>query len=190
MPPSHTRPCTPGPAKRKGAGAVMAAVGQTVWLDDEALIDPVTAVSGSGPAYVFYFLEAMEAAAREMGLPGEEGKRLALATFMGATQLAMQSGESPATLRQRVSSTGGTRHAGITATQSAGGAEAVVSAAGNASSRASPMSWPFLIPPRRRIDPGRVRLPGLGAGALAPGRLRPHLPRAARCGPPEAKRPG
>jgi pyrroline-5-carboxylate reductase len=63
------------------ADSILRAVGQTVWLDDEALIDPVTAVSGSGPAYVFYFIEAMQQAALEMGLSAEQGRELALATF-------------------------------------------------------------------------------------------------------------
>jgi len=115
-------------AQRTLADGVLRAVGQTVWLDDEALIDPVTAVSGSGPAYVFYFLEAMEAAAVEMGLSAEQGKQLALATFAGATQLAAQSDESLEVLRQRVTSKGGTTHAAITSMESAG----VKAAIGNA----------------------------------------------------------
>ena len=66
-------------AQREAADAILRAVGETVWLDDEALIDPVTAVSGSGPAYVFYFLEAMQQAAQEMGLTAEQGNALAIA---------------------------------------------------------------------------------------------------------------
>jgi pyrroline-5-carboxylate reductase len=122
-------------AQRSAADSVLRAVGQTVWLDDEALIDPVTAVSGSGPAYVFYFLEAMQAAAVEMGLSAEQGKQLALATFAGATELAAQSSESLEVLRQRVTSKGGTTHAAITSMEAAGVKEAIVAAMKAASAR-------------------------------------------------------
>ena len=122
-------------AQRKAADAVLHAVGQTVWLDDEALIDPVTAVSGSGPAYVFYFLEAMVAAAQEMGLSAEQGRQLALATFSGATQLAAQSDESLEVLRQRVTSKGGTTHAAITSMEAAGVKAAIVEAMKAAAAR-------------------------------------------------------
>jgi pyrroline-5-carboxylate reductase len=121
--------------QRADAVGVMRAVGQTVWLDDEALIDPVTAVSGSGPAYVFYFLEAMQAAAVEMGLSAEQGKELALATFAGATQLALQSDESLETLRQRVTSKGGTTHAAITSMEGAGVKAAIIEAMKAAAAR-------------------------------------------------------
>ncbi len=100
--------------QREAADAILRAVGATVWLDDEALIDPVTAVSGSGPAYVFYFIEAMQRAAQEMGLNAEQGSQLAIATFVGASQLAAQSSEPVATLRQRVTSKGGTTYAALT----------------------------------------------------------------------------
>ncbi|MGX4642884.1 pyrroline-5-carboxylate reductase [Massilia sp. SYSU DXS3249] len=120
---------------RAVAEGVMRAVGQTVWLDDEALIDPVTAVSGSGPAYVFYFLEAMQAAAAEMGLSPEQGRQLALATFMGATQLAQQSAEPLELLRQRVTSKGGTTHAAITSMEEAGVKAAIVEAMKAAAAR-------------------------------------------------------
>lgn len=122
-------------SQRAAADNVLRAVGQTVWLEDEALIDPVTAVSGSGPAYVFYFLEAMQAAASEMGLSAEQGKQLALATFAGATQLAAQSSESLATLRQRVTSKGGTTHAAITSMEGAGVKEAIIDAMKAAAAR-------------------------------------------------------
>jgi pyrroline-5-carboxylate reductase len=102
------------------ADAILRAVGQTVWLDEEALIDPVTAVSGSGPAYVFYFLEAMQQAAVEMGLSPEQGKQLALSTFQGAAQLAASSDEPLEVLRQRVTSKGGTTYAAITSMEAAG----------------------------------------------------------------------
>ena len=122
-------------AQRAAADNVLHAVGQTVWLDDETLIDPVTAVSGSGPAYVFYFLEAMQAAASEMGLSAEQGKQLALATFAGATQLAAQSDESLEVLRQRVTSKGGTTHAAITRMEASGVKAAIVEAMKAAAAR-------------------------------------------------------
>jgi pyrroline-5-carboxylate reductase len=121
--------------QRTAADEVLRAVGQTVWLDDEALIDPVTAVSGSGPAYVFYFLEAMVAAAQEMGLTAQQGRELALATFAGATQLAAQSDESLDVLRQRVTSKGGTTHAAITSMEAAGVKAAIVEAMKAAAAR-------------------------------------------------------
>jgi pyrroline-5-carboxylate reductase len=114
--------------QRGQADAVMRAVGKTVWLGDEAQIDPVTAVSGSGPAYVFFFLEAMQEAARQMGLNEEQGRELALATFTGAAQLAAQSDEPVETLRQRVTSKGGTTHAAISSMEAAGVKEAIVAA--------------------------------------------------------------
>jgi len=110
------------------ADDVMRAVGDTLWLDDESQIDAVTAVSGSGPAYVFYFLEAMQQAAGEMGLAPEEGRQLALATFMGAARLAAQSDEPLEVLRQRVTSKGGTTHAAITSMEAAGVKEAIIEA--------------------------------------------------------------
>ena len=122
-------------AQRAAADAVMRAVGKTVWLDDEDQIDAVTAVSGSGPAYVFFFLEAMQAAARELGLDAAQGRELALATFTGAAQLAAQSDEEVAVLRQRVTSKGGTTHAAITSMQAAGVHEAIVAAMKAAAAR-------------------------------------------------------
>jgi len=100
-------------AQRGQAQKVMDAVGGCVWLDDEAQMDAVTAVSGSGPAYVFYFIEALEAAAITLGLTPTQGRELALATFFGASQLARQSHDDPATLRAQVTSKGGTTERAI-----------------------------------------------------------------------------
>jgi pyrroline-5-carboxylate reductase len=97
---------------------VVANMGQFVWLDSESKLDAVTAISGSGPAYVFYFLEAMTEAAVQMGLSADEGRKLAIATFSGATELAERSDESLEVLRQRVTSKGGTTYAAITSMQS------------------------------------------------------------------------
>jgi len=95
-------------AERQRAEAILAAVGTTLWVPQEEQMDAVTAVSGSGPAYVFYFMEALQEAARELGLGPDEARRLSLQTFVGAARLAEQSGEEPALLRERVTSKGGT----------------------------------------------------------------------------------
>jgi pyrroline-5-carboxylate reductase len=122
-------------SQRSAADSILRAVGQTVWLDEESLIDPVTAVSGSGPAYVFYFLEAMQQAALEMGLSKEQGRELAVATFTGAAQLAAQSDEPLEVLRQRVTSKGGTTYAAITSMEAAGVKQAIVEAMKAAAAR-------------------------------------------------------
>ena len=94
-------------------GQVIATTGEFLWLDEEAQLDAVTALSGSGPAYMFYFMEAMTDAGAEMGLSRAQACQLAVATFIGAGELARSSGESPEILRQRVTSKGGTTHAAI-----------------------------------------------------------------------------
>ena len=98
---------------RTQAEKILNAVGSTVWIDNEEKMDAVTAVSGSGPAYVFYFLEAMEAAALNLGLDPYSARRLSIETFLGAARLAEQSGESISTLRERVTSKGGTTEAAL-----------------------------------------------------------------------------
>ena len=92
---------------------VLASTGDLMWLEAEAQIDAVTALSGSGPAYMFYFMEAMITAGAEMGLSPAQAYRLAVATFIGAGELARASPESPETLRQRVTSKGGTTYAAM-----------------------------------------------------------------------------
>ena len=89
------------------------ATGEVIWLEREKQLDAVTALSGSGPAYVFYFIEAMMQAAQEMGLSEQQGKQLAIATFSGAAELAHRSSEPPALLRERVTSKGGTTCAAL-----------------------------------------------------------------------------
>jgi len=84
-----------------------------VWCDAESGIDAVTAISGSGPAYVFYFIEALQQAAQQMGLDEAQARALAVSTFTGAAQLAAQSDESLQVLRERVTSKGGTTAAAI-----------------------------------------------------------------------------
>jgi pyrroline-5-carboxylate reductase len=122
---------------------VLAPTGQTLWVAREADLDAVTALSGSGPAYVFYLVEAMVAAAVEMGLSPEQGKRLALATFDGATALAAQSDEPVATLRERVTSKGGTTYAALQSLQGDGVAPAFVKAIKAAQQRARELGDEF-----------------------------------------------
>ena len=99
--------------ERAGADRILSAVGTVIWLDDESMLDAVTALSGSGPAYVFYFIEAMQAVAREMGFDDAQARALTLQTFAGAAQLAAQSDESANALRAKVTSKGGTTAAAL-----------------------------------------------------------------------------
>jgi pyrroline-5-carboxylate reductase len=101
------------PAQREMCGRLMEAVGAAAWLDDEGLMDAVTAVSGSGPAYVFLLIEALADAGRAVGLPDELARQLALQTVAGAGELARQSGDDPAQLRVNVTSPGGTTAAAL-----------------------------------------------------------------------------
>lgn len=103
---------------RLTAERILGAVGKTLWIDDEALMDAVTAVSGSGPAYVFYFIEALIAAGASLGLPEETARRLAVETFVGASRLAAESSEPLSELRARVTSKGGTTEAALAVFQS------------------------------------------------------------------------
>ena len=130
-------------AQKEAADAIMQAVGQTVWLNDESLIDAVTAVSGSGPAYVFYFLEAMQEAALELGLSAEQGKQLALATFAGATELASRSTEPLSVLRERVTSKGGTTFAALASMEGGGVRHAIVNALHAAARRGKELGEEF-----------------------------------------------
>jgi pyrroline-5-carboxylate reductase len=98
---------------RQDAQTIMAAVGSTLWLETEQMMDAVTAVSGSGPAYVFYFIEAMQKAALELGFNQQDARRLVLDTFMGATKLAESSTEDASLLRARVTSKNGTTERAI-----------------------------------------------------------------------------
>jgi pyrroline-5-carboxylate reductase len=121
--------------ERAAAEQLLAAVGATVWLDHEEQIDAVTAVSGSGPAYVFFFMEALEQAARELGLPDATARKLALETFAGAARLALASADPPATLRERVTSKGGTTEAALKSLAGERVKEAIVRAVRAAAAR-------------------------------------------------------
>ncbi len=107
-----------GAEDRARAEALLGAVGRVVWLSEETQMDAVTAVSGSGPAYVFYFIEALEAAGRALGLDAAQARALALGTFEGAAKLAAGAAESPAELRARVTSKGGTTEAALASMES------------------------------------------------------------------------
>ena len=96
---------------------VIATTGAFLWVDQESLLDTVTAISGSGPAYVFFFIEAMVEAGVQMGLTATQAKQLAIGTFVGASSLAQASNEPPSVLREHVTSKGGTTYAAITSMQ-------------------------------------------------------------------------
>jgi len=130
-------------AQRSEVELVLAPTGRTLWVEREEDLDAVTALSGSGPAYVFYFVEAMIAAAEEMGLSTTQGRELALATFAGATALALQSDEPPSLLRERVTSKGGTTHAAITSLEADGVKAAFVKALKAAQQRAQELGDEF-----------------------------------------------
>lgn len=95
------------------AARTLSAVGEVIWVDHEAGLDAVTAVSGSGPAYVFLLMESMQQAARELGLDERQARSLVLHTFAGASELALRSEEPVASLRQQVTSRGGTTAAAL-----------------------------------------------------------------------------
>ncbi|MCX9157429.1 pyrroline-5-carboxylate reductase [Niveibacterium sp. 24ML] len=105
---------------RDAASSILGAVGSVVWLTDETQIDAVTALSGSGPAYVFYFIEALIEGGEALGLPRDTARTLAIDTVLGAARLAAASDEDAATLRARVTSKGGTTAAALGAMEEAG----------------------------------------------------------------------
>ena len=101
------------PAQKAQAQHILDAAGITRWIDDEALMDTVTALSGSGPAYFFALVEALEAAAVAQGLPRSTARALAAQTCLGAGRMLVEGGEDPAILRQRVTSPHGTTQAAL-----------------------------------------------------------------------------
>ena len=123
------------PRERAAAQRILSAVGATLWVEREEDLDSITAVSGSGPAYVFYFIEALEQAARDLGLAPGAARQLALETFAGAAKLAAQSGESPGALRERVTSKGGTTERALASLEADRVREAIVRAVQAAASR-------------------------------------------------------
>lgn len=127
------------PEARPGASPavdVLEACGEVIWCDDERKLDAVTGVSGSGPAYVFYFLEALERAAVDLGIDARDARKLAYATFAGSVALAQQSAEPPATLRANVTSRDGTTARALATLDAARVADHFVAAVKAAADRA------------------------------------------------------
>ena len=120
---------------RNRADQILGAAGRTLWVDTEEEIDAVTAVSGSGPAYVFYFIQALQEAAADLGFDSEAARLLAIETFRGAVKLAAESTELPATLRARVTSKGGTTERAIAELERSGVRAAILRAAHAAAER-------------------------------------------------------
>ena len=118
------------------ADQVLSAAGTTLWLDSEEKLDAITAISGSGPAYVFYLIEALHEAALQLGLNEAQAKQLSLATFKGASLLADASSAPIATLREQVTSKGGTTEQGLLSLQNSQVKQAIVLAAKKACERA------------------------------------------------------
>jgi pyrroline-5-carboxylate reductase len=129
--------------ERADIDALVAPTGAALWVDNEQQLDAVTAMSGSGPAYVFYFLEAMLQAGQSMGLSVDQSRTLALATFSGATALASQSEDSPAVLREKVTSKGGTTYAALSHLEAKGVKAEFVAAMQAACQRASELGDEF-----------------------------------------------
>jgi pyrroline-5-carboxylate reductase len=139
-------PAGVGAAERALAEGIMAAVSATVWVEHESQMDTVTAVSGSGPAYFFLFMEALEAAAHQRGLPTDIAHRLTLETAFGAAQMARESPESLATLREQVTSKGGTTAAALEVLNAAGLRDIVAHAVAAADRRSAELAAEFGVP--------------------------------------------
>jgi len=139
-------PAGVGAAHRALAESIMAAVGTTVWVQHESQMDTVTALSGSGPAYFFLFMEALEAAAQERGLPPDVARRLTLQTAFGAAQMALQSADSLAVLREQVTSKGGTTAAALEVLNGAGLRAIVAHAVAAAERRSAELAAEFGVP--------------------------------------------
>ncbi len=120
---------------RSIAEKIMNAAGHTLWVNNEAQMDAVTAISGSGPGYVFYFMEALQKAAEDAGFDTAAARKLAVQTFLGAARLAEHGNESPAVLRKRVTSKGGTTEAALKSLDADNVAAAIVRAANAAQMR-------------------------------------------------------
>lgn len=128
---------------RQMAERLLHAVGKVLWFDREDALDAVTAVSGSGPAYVFFFIEALQQAGVQVGLSESESRELALETFLGAAKLAVGSSDDVATLRQRVTSKGGTTERGLATLEEAQVRAAIVEAVRAAADRSRQLGLEF-----------------------------------------------
>lgn len=116
------------PEQIRLADSILRPAGATIWLEEESQLDAITALSGSGPGYVFYFIEAMQQAALELGLDAEQARKIAVATFTGASQLAAQMNEPIPVLRERVTSKGGTTAAALASMEQSGVKSAIIQA--------------------------------------------------------------
>ncbi len=125
--------------QKQHATQILDAIGETIWLSREDELDAVTAISGSGPAYVFYLIEALQAAAVALGLNETQAKQLSIATFQGASQLAAKSTTPVETLRAQVTSKGGTTEQGILSLEASRVKQAILLAAQQAEKRAKIM---------------------------------------------------
>ncbi|MFA5825740.1 MAG: pyrroline-5-carboxylate reductase [Gallionellaceae bacterium] len=128
-----------GSVQREIAKNILNAVGSSVWLQEETMLDGVTAVSGSGPAYVFYFIEAMQQAARELGFNETDAKRLVIDTFLGAAKLADASADEVSVLRARVTSKNGTTERALLSMENDGVKQHIVAAVHAAAIRSKEM---------------------------------------------------
>ncbi len=133
-----------GVVGRNRAETILRAAGLTRWVDDEARIDAVTAISGSGPAYFLLFMEAMEEAGIALGLDGETARLLTIQTALGAAKMAMESDSAPARLREQVTSPGGTTERALAVFEEAGLSALVAKAATAARDRAAEISKSLL----------------------------------------------
>ncbi|MCK4743499.1 MAG: pyrroline-5-carboxylate reductase [Sulfuriflexus sp.] len=127
-------------SQREQAESILRAVGITVWLDDEQQIDAVTALSGSGPAYIFNVIEVMEKAGVKLGLDAETARRLAVQTAFGASKLALESSDEPAVLREKVTSPGGTTERALSVLRDGGLENLFMEALQAASDRAAELA--------------------------------------------------
>lgn len=126
-------------AQREQAQDILVAVGATLWVQDEVMLDAVTAISGSGPAYVFYFIEAMQQAANELGFKDDDARRLTIDTFLGAAKLADTSEESANILRTRVTSKNGTTERALLSMEANNVKQHIITAVKAAAARAKEM---------------------------------------------------
>jgi pyrroline-5-carboxylate reductase len=130
-------------SERASVATLLAAVGELVWLEEESQMDVVTAVSGSGPAYFFLLIEALETAGAELGLPRDTAHRLAVHTALGAGRMAVESADPPAVLREQVTSRGGTTAAALAVLEEAGLRDALHRAIAAAARRSAELSREF-----------------------------------------------
>lgn len=131
-----------GHGPREHAAALMQAAGSTVWVEEERLLDAVTAVSGSGPAYFFLLIEALAAAGEAVGLPADTARELAVATAYGSGKMARDTGAPPAELREQVTSKGGTTAAALAVFEAGGFRPLVAAAVAAANQRAVELAGP------------------------------------------------